>query len=208
MKNDDDYDGINGAKIFTIVIASISCIFPLSVVFILLQKYSTLVRGKSLIYYILMIAISDFAQAITVCFLYAEAGPLCSTISFLNLFACRMSFFYTDVLIFQLFSLVVFKRFFLNARYMDLIVFSLNILLQFLPYSTNTTYGRNDDGTTLVVCSFQGSPNDVDYWNTFAFSIEFFSSFVFIVIFSVIIVYYSIRIEPTTSSEVYLSERI
>ena len=38
-----DHAAINDVRIFTIVIASISTLFPLSVVVILIQRYNTLV---------------------------------------------------------------------------------------------------------------------------------------------------------------------
>ena len=82
MSDDDDYvfdyTAINNVRIFTIVIASISILFPLSVVVILIQRYNTLVRGKSLIHYVMMIAIADTMTALTIAFGFPEAGPLCS----------------------------------------------------------------------------------------------------------------------------------
>ena len=150
-----DYEAINNARIFTIVIASFSTLFPLSVVVILIQRYNTLVRGKSLIHYVLMIAIADTMTALTIAFGFPDAGPLCSAQAFLNIFFSRMSWFFTDVLIFQLFYIVVFKKYFLNVKYMHCIVWSVNILLQILPYTTSTTYGF-DDGEVVfenhVIC--------------------------------------------------------
>jgi len=60
-----DYQAIEQARVFTIIIASISVLFPLSVVFILIQNYNTLVRGKSLVHYVLCIAIADTMTAIS-----------------------------------------------------------------------------------------------------------------------------------------------
>jgi hypothetical protein len=202
-------DAYYGAKIFTIVIGSISSIFPLSVVLILLQRYDKLVRGKSFIHYVLMIAIADFIQAVTVCFGYVKAGALCSTMIFISMFAARMSWFYTDVLIFQLFHVVVFKRFFLNTRYMDLLVWTLNITLQLLPYSTGTTYGRDDDkGAPVFVCTYQGTSKDVALWNEYAFSIELIISFAIIIILSIGIVFYSLNMTTDKLSGEYFTARI
>ena len=140
-----DYSAINNVRIFTIVIASFSIMFPLSVVVILFQRYNALVRGKSLIHYVMMIAIADTMTALTIAFGFPEAGPLCSAQGFLLFFFSRMSWFFTDVLIFQLFYIVVFKKYFLNVKYMHCIVWPLNILLQILPFTTGTGYG-DDDG--------------------------------------------------------------
>ena len=108
MSDDDnyefDYSAINNVRIFTIVIASISTLFPLSVVVILFQRYNALVRGKSLIHYVMMIAIADTMTALTIAFGFPDAGPLCTAQGFLNFFFARMSWFFTDVLIFHLFT--------------------------------------------------------------------------------------------------------
>ena len=93
MSYDDNYvfdnTAINEARIFTIVIASFSTLFPLSVVVILLQRYNTLVRGKSLIHYVMMIAIADTMTSISIAFGLPEAGPLCSAQGFLLIFFAR-----------------------------------------------------------------------------------------------------------------------
>ena len=129
------YPAINDARIFTIVLASISLLFPLSVVIILIQRYGTLVRGRSLIHYVLMIAIADTMTALFCTFGYPASRAACSIQGFCFLFFSRMSWFYTDVLIFQLFYVVVFKRYFLDKRYMDVLVFTLNMVLALIPLS-------------------------------------------------------------------------
>ena len=118
MSDDDYHEAINDARIFTIVLASISLLFPLSVVIILIQRYGTLVRGRSLIHYVLMIAIADTMTALVFTFGYPASGSAaCSIQGFCSLYFGRMSWFYTDVLIFQLFYVVVFKSYFLDKRY-------------------------------------------------------------------------------------------
>ena len=92
MLTDDYIAAINNARIFTIVLASISILFPLSVVFILIQRYNTLVRGKSLIHYILMIAIADTMTAIIYAFGYPLPGSVaCSIQGFCWFFFARFS---------------------------------------------------------------------------------------------------------------------
>ena len=86
----DDYSAngtaINDARIFMIVLASISLLFPLSVVIILIQRYDTLVRGKSLIHYILMIAIADSITALFYAFGYPSSSITCSIQGFVLIF--------------------------------------------------------------------------------------------------------------------------
>ena len=73
-----NYEAIEKCRIFTIIIGSISIIFPLSVVIILIQRYNNLVRGKSMIHYILMIAIADSFTSLFISFGYPPPGILCS----------------------------------------------------------------------------------------------------------------------------------
>jgi hypothetical protein len=113
-----DYRAIDQARVFTIVIATISALFPLSVVIILIQRYGTLVRGKTLVHYVLCIAIADTLTAIFIAFGYPRGGSAaCSIQAFCGILSCRFSWFYTDVLIIQLFSVVVFKQYFLTMKY-------------------------------------------------------------------------------------------
>jgi len=209
-----DYSVINNVRIFTIVMGSISTLFPLSVVVILIQRYNALVRGKSLIHYVMMIAIADTMTALTIAFGLPDAGPLCSAQAFLNMFFSRMSWFFTDVLIFQLFYIVVFKKYFLNVKYMHCIVWPLNILLQVLPFTTGTRYGF-DDGEVVfehhIICYLgtgTGSFNTSLTWMQYAFNIELLISFFIIIVLSIAVVVYSLNVKSTKTSHVYLAQRI
>ena len=91
----------------------------------------------------MMIAIADTMTSISIAFGLPGAS-LCSAQAFLNMFFSRMSWLFTDVLIFQLFYIVVFKKCFLNVKYMHCIVWPVNILQQILPYTTGTRYGFDD----------------------------------------------------------------
>ena len=216
----DDYQihstAIHDAEIFTIVLASISALFPLSVVIILVQRYNTIVRGRSLIHYVLMIAIADTMTAVFRAFGYPPPGSdACSIQGFCFTYFARMSWFFTDVLIFQLFYVVVFKSYFLDKRYMHAIVFTLNMVLALTPLSAGLTYGQDDDdqGIPLSVCTFRnGKSVDDDailpHWLEYTFIIELYASFVFIIILTGIVVVYSLTIKYTKSSSVYINERI
>ena len=217
----DDYiiqhsTAINDSRIFTIVLASISALFPLSVVIILVQRYNTIVRGRSLIHYVLMIAIADTMTAVFIAFGYPPSGSdACSIQGFGRGYFARMSWFFTDVLIFQLFYVVVFKSYFLDKRYMHAIVFTLNMVLALTPLSAGLTYGQDDDdqGIPLVACDISnGKSVDDDairnHWIDYTFNVELYASFVFIIILTGIVVVYSLTIKYTKSSSVYINERI
>ena len=205
-----DYDAINSSRIFTIIIGTFSILLPLSVVLILIQRYNALVRGKSLVHYVMMIAIADTMTALTVAFGFPDAGPLCTAQGFIRIFFARMSWFFTDVLIFQLFYIVVYEKYFLNVTSMHCIVWSVNILLQFLPYTTGTTYGTDVDGINYKICLLgigRGSDNAYYQWYQFAYNIELLISFAMIIILSAIVVYYSSNVK-TKTSHMYLAQRI
>jgi len=181
MSDDDidgysiDYRAIDQARVFTIVIATISALFPLSVVIILIQKYNTLVRGKTLVHFVLCIA--------------------------------QYKIQYTDVLIIQLFSVVVFKQYFLSMKYVHSIVWSLNLLLQVLPFTTGVTYGSADYPIPINACNLTGGKGKYDnhFWVK-SLNIEVIISFSLIIILSLVIVYISLTSKFV--SEAYLAPRI
>ena len=222
MSYDDNYvfdnAAINNARIFTIVIASISTLFPLSVVVILIQRYNELVREKPLIHYVMMIAIADTITSLTIAFGFPGPGPLCTAQGFLNFFFSRMSWFFTDVLIFQLFYIVVFKKHFLSVKHMHCIVWPLNIILQILPFTTGTRYGFDndvDDGEDFFVnrlaCGLgtgTGTFNTYLKWSQYVFNIELIISFFIIIVLSIAVVFYSLNMKSTKTSHVNFAQRI
>jgi len=204
-----DYSAIDQARVFTIVIATISALFPLSVAIILIQRYNTLVRGKTLVHYVLCIAIADTLTAIFIAFGYPRGGSVaCSIQAFFGILSTRSSWFYTDVLMIQLFSVVVFKQYFLTIKYMHCIVWSLNLLLQALPFTTGVTYGNADYGIPINACNLTGGEGKYDnhFWVQFTINIEVIISFSLIIILSLVIAYISLT--STFASEAYLAPRI
>jgi len=125
-----------------------------------------------------------------------------------------MSWFFTDVLIFQLFYIVVFKKYFLNVKHMHCIVWSVNILLQILPYTTGTAYGADDDKKVFesnLICFFgpgTGSIGTSLEWMQYVFNIELFISIFIIIMLSTAVVIYSLSMKSTMTSHVYLAQRI
>jgi len=219
MNGDDDgynydYEAIQKCRIFTIIIGSISIVFPLSVVVILIQRFDNLVRGKSMMYYILMIAIADTFTSFFISLGYPPPGIVCSIQGFFSFFFARMSWFYTDVLIFQLFYIVVFQQYFLNVTYMHIIVWTLNIILQFLPYSTGTRYGYGDEDDSIekearcFLSKGKGSEDNALKWGVYTFEYELIISLLIIIVLSIVVVFYSIRMKNLEVSQIYLAQRI
>ena len=69
-----DFEAIHQTEIFAIVVGTISAIFPLSVVIILLYRYEKLLKGRSLTHYVLMIAMSDTITSIAFAMGYPESN--------------------------------------------------------------------------------------------------------------------------------------
>lgn len=207
-----DYKGINEARIFTIILATISTLFSLSVVFILLQQYNSLVRGKTLVHYVLCIAMADTMATIFMGFGYPNIRVACSVQGFCFCLFVRFSWFYTDALIVQFFSIVVFRRYFLTTTYVHCIVWSLNLLLIFLPFTTGVKYGMDDEiETNFIICTMFGGEGKFNnhFWMLYSFDLGIIISFVLIVILSLIIVHFSLRDSTSHSaSEAYLAARI
>ena len=159
-----------------------------------------------------MIAIADTMTALFYTFGYPASGTAaCSVQGFCFLFFSRMSWFYTDVLIFQLFYVVVFKSYFLDKRYMDVFVLTLNVVLALIPLRTGTRYGQDDELASLIFCALsvgKGDIEDKERWLQYTFNFELYISFIMIIFFSTIIACYSLNFNNTISSNVYVNERI
>ena len=79
---------------------------------------------------------------------------------------------------------------------MHVIVWSINVILQFLPFSTQTYYGiREGDQGTNGICDFYTKNTDdyilVDHWNDTTFNGWLYLTFLLIVLCSVFVIFYS-----------------
>lgn len=203
MPTDDyqvDYHAIKNSEVFTIVIGTISIFFPLSVVIILILRYEKLMKGRTLIHYVFMISIADTIICIFIAIGYPKPETLtCATQAFILYFFSRASWFWTDILIFQLLYVIVYKKYFLNIKANHLIVWIVNLILQFIPYSTGTAYGQDDDGlsgTPIIRCGMNvgtGTYYQEEHWISNVYQIELIVSFVFIVLCTVTILIYCYR---------------
>ena len=123
-------------EIATIVIGSISFIASISLVFILLYYSYELLSGKSFMNIILMIAICNTITSICF-FLGYPSNHLCDVQGFLLIFSIRAVYLWTDVLVLQLYSVILYKRH-IKIKHMQALVWSICIILQFILYSTGT----------------------------------------------------------------------
>ena len=103
--------------------------------------------------------------------------------------------------------MVVFKQYFLTMKYVHSIVWSLNVLLQVLPFTTGVTYGNGDYGVPINACNLTGGKGKYDnhFWVK-STNIVVIISFSLIIVLSLVIVYISLTSKFT--SEAYLAPRI
>ena len=71
-------------------------------------------------------------------------GALCYAQGFLLFFFARLSWLFTISLVFQLFSIIVFKKYYIIDSHIILTILPINVLLQVLPYSNGVTFGAQD----------------------------------------------------------------
>jgi len=82
-------------------------------------------------------------------------GSLCYAQGFLLFFFARSSWLFTISLVFQLFSIIVFKKYYIIDSHITLIILPINILLQVLPYTDGVTFGAqvsDDEGIPIGRC--------------------------------------------------------
>jgi len=87
---------------------------------------------------------------------------------------------------------------------MHFIVWTINIILQILPYTTGAYYGRSfdDDKDIPVLRCVITNPIDVSnalFWNNFVMNAQLVMSFIIIVGFTIIIVVYSCYVDKSNT---------
>lgn len=135
---------IYNIEIATIVVAVITMIFTLSVIFILILKYKKLVEGQLLSYNVLMIAICDTIVAFTYALGYPNANEtgLCKFQGFLALNSERASWFWTDLLIVNAYGAIVCQKYIIKKIwYMHVLIWSFILILALLPLINGVGYG-------------------------------------------------------------------
>ena len=149
MENDQV---IRNLEIATIVVSIISLLFSSSVVFILLYRYNQLVRGKTLISIILLIAVADSLVSLAYSFGYPPSNnDLCKFQGFLAETFEKVSWLTTDVLILNIYSIIIMRKILVDMKKTCIFIAITVTVLTFLPFSNNVGYGG---GTGIVRCSY------------------------------------------------------
>lgn len=139
-----------------IIVGVISATCSLSVVLTAIV-FPSMLKRKLFMHILVMMSLSDAIASTAYAFGFAE-GPLCSTQSFLMNFFYRGTWFWTTMLSFQLHNLVLHGKPYFSLLAMHIICWSLNIILQFIPFATNY-YGEDDEATGKVTCYIANGSN-------------------------------------------------
>lgn len=131
-------------------------------------------RNKMFMHIIIIVSACDFIASAASAFGFPKnSSPLCPTQSVLTTFFYRASWFWTVVLNYQLYNVMMSGKLGVQIKYMHAICWSIAFLITIFPLFLSTPYGRDDDanGHPLGWC-FVSSNNwetfNVVYWVTFA----------------------------------------
>lgn len=151
-------------EITQIIISVFSMLITGSVVFILIYRYNQLVIGKPFTHYVLMIAFSDTFVAFGYSFGY-PSGIACNIQAFVNIFFTRFSWMWTVILVANLTSFVIRRKFICTIFTSHYILWPVNIFLQFIIFSNGSSYGNYTPG--YDTCNFN---NEKDVLNSVIWS--------------------------------------
>jgi hypothetical protein len=135
---------IKSIEIFQIILACVGLISTASVIAILTYKYNTIVSGRTFIYWIYCIAISDFFSSLGYSMGYPTNPLLNSIQGFLIVVFSRFSWFYSVVLVFNTWYVVFYMKFMMKPIYFQCIVIVLNLILFVLPFTNGCYYGAHN----------------------------------------------------------------
>lgn len=126
--------------------------------------FTSMLQSRNIFSYCLFfISLCDMVGSIVYILGFPRNGTIvCEFQAFLFVFVVPSSWLWTAALVFQLRCAVIYKRIWLSATSLHLIVWGLNLLLTLLPLSTNA-YGQ-DDAVIDTTCDFRGNKRFKDVW--------------------------------------------
>jgi len=119
---DDQIYAIDYIEPFQIILASVSMLFSGSIIYILIQYYNDLVRGKPFIHLLLMMAICDTMSSLALSFGFPRDNALCSIQGFLYIFFERVTWFWLDLLVVQLYHFTRYHKVLLSLNQIHCVI--------------------------------------------------------------------------------------
>lgn len=190
-------------EIFLILFSIISLLASSSLVFILLLRYDKLVKDKWLTHVVLMIAISDSFVSLSFSVGYPPKGPLCTFQGFIVEFFEKASWLWTDILILNIYGIVLYKKCLISIKNSHLIIWTVVILLSLLPFTENVTYGGVGN---ITGCSFSGN-NNFSKWSALSHFLLLVSLLIIIILsFRIAIFVYTLNYDSDNGIAVPLTQ--
>lgn len=133
----------------------------------LLSFSKTLSPSRPFSYIIFFISFADLIASIGFSLGYPnDDTDLCSCQSFLILYFTTATWVWASILIYQLKSLILYKKIFISIKLMHVIAWTIPLIPAVLPIITNTAnYGIDDNYSGATNCNLKSSiPNSALIW--------------------------------------------
>ena len=155
-------------KSFAVICAGLSCVSSLSIILTSCIFHS--MRRKIFMRIITIISVCDFIGCLSLTFGYPSAGSLlCSIQGAVAICFLRASILWTLCLCWQLYCLVLYNKLLLYEHQMHAICWSITVMLELLPLSTNS-YGSDDEVNEELMCYIKGPSYYASLWICICFT--------------------------------------
>jgi hypothetical protein len=125
--------------------------------------FPTMMENKIFMQMIVMASLCDFFASIAVV-LGFPSGFLCSLQGTLIMFCFRGAWFWSIFMLLQLNYVVDHKLVYMSFANMNKVVWSVNLLLEFLPLTTRTWYRTSEEFAGMIVCTFDLADKNLFIW--------------------------------------------
>lgn len=128
-----------------------------------------LVSSKPFSHLLFFLSLSDFIASCSNILGFPEEGSIeCKIQAFLFNMFMSTTWIFTSFMVYQLYSLILYKRLSLKLSSIHVFTWSLALFLTLIPLSTNN-YGIDDIQNGSSACGIAGNANSAQLWNFFAF---------------------------------------
>ena len=155
---------------YTAMAAAIAaCISSFSVIITGYVFYKELVKSKLYMKIIMMIQVTDFCATFVMTWGYPKNNTLCEVQAFLQCFFFRASWMWVTMGSLITYAQIKFGKmpYYLKFRFQNIYIWSINIVLQLIPYALGNSYGGCANGESFGHLNWLGRDPKVDVYVTF-----------------------------------------
>lgn len=159
-------------SLFLIVLGSIAAFASFTVVLTVLI-FPSMIKRKLFVHTIVLISLSDFCANFVLAWGFPTSKLSCEWQAILLNFCLRSSWCWTVFLSLNLHSIVMNGRPLLSLKQMHALAWSINVLLEVLPLTTQAHYGEDDhrDGNTICYIANGNNRSASRAWEMVTFSL-------------------------------------